>query len=120
MSSSLFRKIFTNLFPPPRFLQMPSVGFDISDKFIRIADIKRAGKGIEFGLFVEEPIPDGVIEEGFIKDKDEFKKVLTAIRKKHGLYFVQVSMPDEKAYLFRTQIPVMDEADIRGVLQFKN
>ncbi|MCC2630953.1 MAG: pilM, partial [Candidatus Paceibacter sp.] len=59
------------------------------------------------------------IEEGYIKDKTKLTEVLSALREKHKLHFVKVSLPEEKSFLFKTSIPVVDEADIHGALQFK-
>lgn len=119
MSSSSFKKLFSAVFPPPRFLEMPSVGFDISDEVIRFAELKRSGSHYDIGIFGAEPLPKDIIEEGYIKDKEGFAKVLGSLRKKHNLTFIKASLPDEKAYLFKTQIPVMDEMDIRGAIQYK-
>lgn len=119
MSSSLFRKLATDFFPPPKLLEMPSVGIDISDEVIRFAELRRKGDGFQLGRFGQEKMPKGIIEEGYIKDKEGFARELTNLRKKYNFHFVRASLPDEKAYLFKTQIPAMDEADIRGALQFK-
>ncbi|MES2436388.1 MAG: pilus assembly protein PilM [Patescibacteria group bacterium] len=119
MSSSLFRKIFTDHFPPPKFLEMPTIGLDISDEVIRFAGMRHRGSHLEVSTYGEKALPKGLIEEGYIKDKQGFTKILTDLRKQNNLQFVSVSLPDEKSYLFKTQIPAMDEADIRGALQFK-
>ncbi len=116
---SFFRKLVINFFPPPRFLEMPAVGIDISDEVIRFAELTRKGSAFELGVYGQEKMPQGIIEEGYIKDISAFSKVLEGLRKKHGFYFVKASLPDEKAYLFKTQIPTMDESEVRGALQFK-
>jgi type IV pilus assembly protein PilM len=66
-----------------------------------------------------ETIPDDVIEEGYVKNKEALTAALSSLQKKHGLRFVNASLPEEKAYLFKTQIPYMDVADIRNALRFK-
>jgi type IV pilus assembly protein PilM len=110
---------FVDLFPPPRMLEMPSVGFDISDDVIRFVELKRKGSSFELGLYGEEPLEKDIIEEGYIKDKAKLTAALAAIQKKHNLQFIKASLPEEKSFLFKTEIPMMDEADIRGALQFK-
>jgi type IV pilus assembly protein PilM len=116
---SVLEKLFFDFFPPPRFLEMPSVGLDISDEVVRFADIKRRGSRFEIVSFGEQRIPKDVIEEGYVKNKPELIKVLTALRQKHNLKFVRASLPEEKSYLFRTQLPFIDESDIRGALRYK-
>lgn len=110
---------FIDFFPPPRFLEMPSVGVDMSDHNIRFAELKRKGAHFELGICGEEKIPNDVLENGYIKDKAKLITALSNIQKKYNLHFIKASLPEEKSYLFRTEIPLMDEADIRSALQFK-
>lgn len=119
MRSSLIRHIFTSLFPPPRFLEMPAVGLDISDEVVRFVELKRVRGHFELGMFGEKKIPPDVVEFGYIKDMPALTKLLLELRKEHNLKFVKVSLPEEKAYLFRTNIQRMEESEIRGALQFK-
>jgi type IV pilus assembly protein PilM len=116
---SLSEKIFFDFFPTPSFLEMPSVGLDISDEMVRFVELKKSKTGFELGIFGEQQIPKDVIEEGFVKNKEELRKILSALQVKFDLRYVRVSLPEEKAYLFRTQIPMMDESDIRGAVRFK-
>jgi Tfp pilus assembly PilM family ATPase len=119
MSSSLSRKIFSDFFPPPKFLQMPTVGLDITDDIIRYVELKHVGSHFEVGVYGEVAIPEGVIEEGYIKDKMALTGILSTIQKQHGFRFVVSSLPEEKSYLFKTSVPMMPEKDIRNALQFK-
>jgi type IV pilus assembly protein PilM len=119
MSSSFGRKIFTDHFPPPKFLEMPTIGLDISDEVVRFAELKRVKQHFELGMYGEKKIPTDVIEEGYIKDKAALVKLLQSIQQEHNLRYVVASLPEDKSYLFKTQIPYMPEKDIRGALQFK-
>ncbi len=119
MSSSLFRKLLLDYFPTPRFLEMPAVGLDISDEMIRFAELKRVHDHFELEAFGQQAIDPDIIEEGYIKNKNELIKVLISFRRKYGLHFIKALFPEEKAYLFKTQIPIMPESEIRGAIQFK-
>jgi type IV pilus assembly protein PilM len=110
---------FIDFFPPPRILEMPSVGLDISDEIVRLVDLKRYGAHFKLGLYAEEKIPTDIIEIGYIKDKNKLSEILSALQKKYNLHFIKASLPEEKSYLFKTEIPMMDESEIRGALQFK-
>jgi type IV pilus assembly protein PilM len=112
-------RLFSDLFPPPRYLTMPAVGLDISDTVVRFAELKKRKTGYELGQFGEEKLAENVIEEGYVKDKEALTKALKNIKAKYKLHFVRASLPEEKAYLFRTQIPYMDYADIRGAVYYK-
>lgn len=113
------KKVISDFFPPPRYLEMPSVGLDISDEVVRFVGLTRKNGYFEPGQYGEKQIPKDVIEEGYIKDKVTLTKILTELRKENNLRFVRASLPEDKAYLFRTQIPVMEESDIRSAVQFK-
>ncbi len=111
--------LFFRLFPPPKFLTMPAVGLDISDKIIRFAGLRAGVRGLELDVFGEISFPPGAIEEGFIKNKDVVVSALTTLRQKHNLRYVNVSLPEEKAYLFSIELPAMEIKDIRSALSFK-
>jgi len=108
-----------DFFPPPQFLLMSSVGVDLSDEAVRFLQLKPRGSYVELGMFGEQKIPRGLIEEGYIKDKRGLIDVLKNFQQSHGFKFIKASLPEEKAYLFRTSVPMMDEGDIHDALQFK-
>jgi type IV pilus assembly protein PilM len=113
------RSSFLDIFPTPRFLEMPYVGLDISDHALRFVELKRVGQRFELGHYGSENFAKDIIEEGYIKDRVKFTEVLTSFQKKYNLSFIKASLPEEKSYLFKTEIPMMDESDIRDALQFK-
>ncbi len=119
MSSLLRRSFIMRAIPPPLFLAMPAVALDVSDKAIRFLELTSAATGYQVGMFGEVKIPPDVIEDGFIKNTDKLTAILENLRKEHKLSFVNVSLPGEKAYLFRTTIPHMEREEIRSALQFK-
>ena len=76
------------IFPPPRFLTIPSVGIDISDHSIRFAELKRKGKYFVLSRFGEEAIPENILISGEIKNVNALKEVLASFREKYKLHFV--------------------------------
>lgn len=119
MNQSLKGKILLDLFPPPKFLAMPAVGLDVADEMVRFVGLKRVWSGYEIDMYGARTIPTDVIEEGYIKNKAALVGILSDLRKQYSLSFVNASLPEEKAYLFKTQLPPMNEADIRNALRFK-
>lgn len=106
------KRNFFDFFPIPKFLEMPSVGIDLSDQAIRFVEITHSESGHQrFHLksFGEKKIPDASINPGFINKPEEIKKSLNEIRKKYGYKFVNVSLPEEKGYLFKTDLPNIEE-----------
>ncbi len=111
------RSKFYQFFPPPQFLQMPVVGLDISDMSVRFIELLETGNGLVVGRFGERDIPRGVIESGAVKKPAELRVVLSALKKEYNLEFVNVSMPEEKAYLFDLHLPMMKYSEIRGAIE---
>jgi Tfp pilus assembly PilM family ATPase len=113
MSTSVhYKKNFFDFFPTPKFLEMPSVGIDISDQAVRFVEIVHAKSGRQkFHLksFGEKIIPDASINPGFFNKPEEIKENLIEISKKHDFKFANVSLPEEKAYLFKTELPNIEE-----------
>ena len=104
----------------PEFLTMPAVGVDISDSSIRFLKFNNTSGGRILDKFGEYPIADGVISKGEIQDAGVLSGVLRKFKKEHNIDFVRASLPEEKLYLFETQIPdnALDK-DIKSILEFK-
>lgn len=114
-----FAKSFLRFFPTPQFLAMPAVGLDISDRAVRFVEFGRKSGGLSLKKFGEFSLPDGIIVSGEIKKPKEFSDILGKVRLETGLKFAKVSLPEEKAYLFRTTIPKTDPEEISSLLEFK-
>lgn len=114
-----FKKKFSSIFSPPSYLEMSPVGLDISDKAIRFIEFSKNKDGLTPVLFGEERIPQGVIVSGEIIKKDELIKILASLRQKFKLNFVKVSLPEEKAYFFKTEIPRVESSEIRQSVEFR-
>ncbi|MCH7597648.1 pilus assembly protein PilM [Patescibacteria group bacterium] len=114
-------KQILRLFPPPRYLKMPSVGIDISESSVRFLELTATKKGKKLGKFGVYPIPKGLVVDGEIKDIAKFSEELSKLRKKYNLDFVHLSLPEEQVYLFQTIIPAAskNEGQMRSILEFK-
>jgi Tfp pilus assembly PilM family ATPase len=106
------KRNFFEFFPIPKFLEMPSVGIDISDQAIRFVEIGHSvsdHQKFKLRSFGEKKLAEGVISSGFINKPEEIKRVLSEIRKEHSFKFASVSLPEEKGYLFKTELPNIPE-----------
>jgi len=116
------KRKFFDFFPIPKFLEMQSVGIDISDQAIRFIEIAHSESGHQrFRLksFGEKKIAEDVVTSGFINKPEEVKKLLLEISKKHGFKFVNVSLPEEKGYLFKTELPNIEEKYFAENIEFR-
>lgn len=109
------KNIFFHHFPPPVFLEMPSVGIDISPTAMRFMEIIEH-PALKVGKYSEQILtkPFSINSE----DTSEVKEVLKKWRKEFGINFVKVSLPEEKAYLFKTDIELGTEAVMRSAIEF--
>lgn len=113
MKSKLF-----DFFPIPKTLAMHASGVAISDQaiqFVRFADKKE----LEVEAFGEIKLPPGVIESGSVKDPNKLTELLKELRRKHNLYLVEVSIPEEKSYLFKTSVLGENIKEIRSNLDLQ-
>ena len=112
-------KSFLDHIPPPEFLSMPAVGVDISDGWIRFIGFKGKGKHRMLDLYGSVPLGDGVIVDRYVNEPEKVTALLKDIKEKNDLSFVNVSLPEEKAYIFTTTIPKVSVKEIRNALEFR-
>jgi len=107
-----------NFFKPPEFLEIPSVGIEIGDSCIKFLEIKKRGTKRVLGRYGEVSLPEGVFAGGTILNQDILVSILSSLRQKHKLYFVEVSVPEEKSYIFNTEVPNVGLQEMRSVVGF--
>jgi type IV pilus assembly protein PilM len=107
--------------PPPQFLLMPSLGVDISDNSLKYVQFGlQKGTSRPLTTWGEIDIPSGVLDRGLVHDQKQLAAVLKECRAKTGATFVRVSLPEERAYLFETEIKRSTPAkEIRSLLEFR-
>lgn len=114
---------FTKVIPPPRFLTMPSVGVDISDtslKYVQLAQTSRSEERYELKKIEDIDIPSGTVKRGEVIEKKQLAAVLKEVSVAIGTPYVRVSLPEERAYLFETEIKRgIPFKEIRGLLEFR-
>jgi type IV pilus assembly protein PilM len=111
--------LFLRMFPVPKFLEMPSVGLDISDQSVRFLEIIPKKEGFVIGRFGNRDIPSGVVVSGEIIKPEGLQEVLLGLKKEFGLHFVRVSLPEEKVYLFKTSVQKGDSEEMRNNIEFQ-
>ncbi len=105
-------------------LKPTAFGLDISDSSIKIAKLKRRGKDFDLACFGEELIPEGIIENGEIKDEQALvtliKKTLAKVKgEKLKTKEVIASLPDEKTFLRVIQLPKMAPEELAKAVLFE-
>jgi Tfp pilus assembly PilM family ATPase len=64
-------------------------------------------------------LPPGVVESGHIKDEKALIEAVSYLAKELQIHTVKASLPEERMYLFKTEVPVVDERQIRQNIEFK-
>ncbi len=114
------QSIFLKLFPPPRFLSTPAVGLDISDESIHFVELLPFGEGYMIKKFGEKKIPEKVIESGEIKKPKELINILASLLKNEfSSNVVNVSLPEQRAYLLKMRSPHVNKKEIRNNLELQ-
>jgi type IV pilus assembly protein PilM len=111
--------LFFRMFPPPEYLRMPSFGVDISDHSVRFIGLgeKRGKKFLK--RFGQRNIPDGALSYGDIKDRKTLAEILKELVQTEHLSFIRCSLPEEKAYLFKTDVPILNAEETRDNIAFQ-
>lgn len=109
-TSALFK-----LFPPPKFLVMRYAGLNIADDAIRCLEYGRNSRGLVISKYGSTPLSEGLIDGGDIQDEKKLIEILSEFDRAHDLSYVKVSIPEEKAYLFETDIS--GPTDVRSIEQ---
>ena len=94
---------------------MASVGIDISQLAIRMIEIT-GQSNLKVGKYAEAVLSTPfIISEG---DQKEAKEILKKWKKDYKLEYIKASLPEEKAYLFETEIAFGDDTAMRGSIEF--
>ncbi len=111
------------IIPPPTYMQLPSAGVDISDtslKYIQFQPDKRSGTQLELSYWGDIDIPEGALERGTVHDVQKLSAAIAEVKERSAVETVRVSLPEERAYLFETEIKKGTPfKEIRGLLEFR-
>jgi len=113
------KNFLINYFPPPDYLAMPAIGFDISDLSIKYVEFSKRGDRLIINRFGERLMPQGMIEAGDIKDKERLINFLSPLKKELKSKYITSCLPEEKAFLARLDMPVMDREDLRKAIELE-
>ncbi|NOY35478.1 MAG: type IV pilus assembly protein PilM [bacterium] len=113
------RSFFLDYFPPPKYLAMPALGFDVSDRSVKYVELQRKRGAYTVSKYGTKVIPQGIIESGEIKQKEKLIDFLSSLKKELGAEHVVVALPEEKAFLSRVKLPEMNGREIRSAIELQ-
>lgn len=115
----MFTKTFFKLFPPPKFLNIHYAGLDISDDAVHCIDFSKGISSYKLHRYGSIPLKAGVVEGGHIKNEAELGAAIHSLTKSLKIHTVKASLPEERMYLFKTEIANAREDEIRQKIDFK-
>lgn len=107
------------LFTAPRYISFPAIGVDISDRFIKFVGFKKTAHGLRVSFFGSHELPVGVVSKGQIINQQKLIENLKIAKADFVGSWVNVSLPEEQAYVFSTTVPVMKADEIRDSLSLQ-
>jgi Tfp pilus assembly PilM family ATPase len=110
---------FFKLFPPPKFLEMPYAGIDISDSSVHCLLYRHGRRGLEIDRFGYRPMPKGIVEAGIIHDEKALIGIIKSLADELKITYVKASLPEERMYLFKTEVPDGTAAEIRENIELR-
>lgn len=115
MKANFVKKIFCT----PNYLSMPAIGVDIGNRTIRYIDFYDKKGKLSLKKYGEISLPVGVIKDGEILNKEILVKSLIELKNKISSTLINVSIPEDKNYIFNIKIPRVPDKEIRQILEFK-
>lgn len=104
-------------------MSLPSVGVDISDtsmKYVSFVPSLRPDNMSILKGWGDINIPEGVLQRGEIIDPKILTDVLKEFKTKTGAEYIRVSLPEERAYIFETEIKKnVPVKEITSLLEFR-
>lgn len=115
--------VLSRILPPPTYLTMPCVGVDISDTSLKYVSFFPGVEGDKYRTLKQWgniAIPSGIVQRGQVEDPVQLIAALKEFKAESNAEFINVSLPEERAYLFETEIKRNTPAkEIRGLLEFR-
>ena len=108
---------FLKFFPIPKFLNPDFSGVSMSDTSIRFFQFEEKESTLVIKKYLERSLPPGAIVSGYIHNTEQVITTLKDIRKQIKTPYVRASLPEEKAYLFKIDVPLIDSDDIRSNIE---
>jgi len=104
-------------------MRMPALGVDVSDTSLKYINFKpdlTSGRSLHIDVWGDIVIPENALHRGMVEDVPALGKVLKEMKDRTGNDTVRLSLPEERAYIFETEIKKNTPAkEIRGQLEFR-
>lgn len=115
--------VLSDLVPPPSYISLPSVGVDISDtslKYVSFLPSLRHKKTRVLKQWGDIEIPANSLDRGEVINPKQLADTLREFKKITKADFIRVSLPEERAYIFETELKSnVPHNEIQSLLEFR-
>lgn len=116
--SKFFEKIKKHI-PVPSLISFNHAGIDIGMDHIRHILFKNNNNAFSVGSFGFEKLKASIDKQAPLSENAVVLDVLRKIQKEYKYKYVEVSLPEELAYIFTQEVEGEDVDAIRGQIEFK-
>ncbi len=95
------------------------MGLALTERYVHAVEFVNKGQRLELGRFGVRRMPAGAIQEGYVNDKAAVTETLRSLQKELGMEFVSTTLPEEKAYLFKTEVPKAAAENLREAIELR-
>ena len=100
-------RALSRFFPVPKFLFPHAAGVDISDSTVKWVSLSRdGGKGRTVEAWGQEPLQEGIVVSGVVRDIPRLSAALREMRKKlPHITAAHAALPEDPAFVFSMNVP---------------
>jgi len=111
---------FYKLFPVPPYLNLSTVGLDISDESVKFIELTHTAVGFHLSHFGHANFPVGAIVSGKIIKREDVLAVLKKIKEENNFSLVHLSLLEEECFVAKISIPAsIKPKDLRGSIELQ-
>lgn len=117
------RSVLSGIIPPPSYITLPSVGVDISDtslKYVCFEPSLQPNKNRVLNFWGDIDIPANSLERGNVINPKQLTATLKEFKQVTKANYIRVSLPEERAYIFETELKQNVPAkEVKSLLEFR-
>lgn len=117
--STASRNLLLKLFPVPATLRMEASGLEISEHSIKYLTFVGESGNARIRRHGNTDLPEGIVVGGEIKDVGGLADALRGLLKDIRNPRVHVSLPEQKGYIFRMNVPRSPDLSIHEAVEFR-
>ena len=113
------RNRFFKLFPPPSLLAAPFAAVWFSPGSLILVEFSTGSHGLYLSRYAKKILAPGILSAGAVADEAKLTAALRELAVECRLSRIRFVLPDEKIYLFTTDVPMLPAGETRDNISFQ-